>query len=527
MKKLQVWLPLIFAVIMVAGMRIGYKLRGNVPFSNDFFSNNKGSSLQEVMELVRNNYVDPVSTDSLTEDAVQAMLAHLDPHSVFIPAVHLREVNEDLQGNFQGIGVEFYIIRDTVHVTSVLKDGPSDLAGLKAGDRFLKVGDSVVAGNAITAERIKNLLRGPGGSPVQVTIQRAGTLIPATITRGTIPLYSVDAAYMIDPVTGYIHLNKFSGSSYEEFMQAMEKLKEQGMQKMIFDLRDNGGGILNEAVDIADEFLDENKLIVYTEGERQSKTEYHCKRPGLFEKGALVVLVDEGSASASEVVAGAVQDWDRGSIIGRRSFGKGLVQEQYNLSNGAALRLTVARYYTPTGRSIQKPYVKGRTAYNEEVLERFNNGEMIHQDSVLAPVGPAFKTKGGRTVFGGGGITPDVFVAFDTTTFSDALTPLFYDQQFGKFIYHYYITNKPFFDQYKNPSDFAARYFDTRKAWNDLVSYVGTDSLQQVSDKDKLEIEKRIKTWMARQIWRMDGYYQVNNLYDRVVLRALEELRKN
>jgi carboxyl-terminal processing protease len=247
----------------------------------------------------------------------------------------------------------------------------------------------------------------------------------------------------------------------------------------------------------------------------------------LFEKGALTILVDEGSASASEVVAGAIQDWDRGSIIGRRSFGKGLVQEQYNLSNGAALRLTVARYYTPAGRSIQKPYVKGRDAYNDEVLERFNNGEMIYQDSIHAPQGPAFKTNAGRSVYGGGGITPDIFVPFDTTSFSAALTPLFYNQEFGKFIYHYYISNKAYFDQFKNPSDFAGRYQDTRTAWNELVSYTGTDSLQNVTEKDKLEIEKRIKTWMARQIWRMDGYYQVNNLYDQVVQRALQELRKN
>ncbi|HUR11120.1 MAG TPA: S41 family peptidase [Flavitalea sp.] len=529
MKKIQVWLPLLFAIVMVTGMWVGYTLRSNVPLSREFLESHKGSSLQEVMELVNQNYVDPVSTDTLTEDAVQAMLAHLDPHSVFIPAVHLREVNEDLQGNFQGIGVEFHIISDTVHVISVLMNGPSDQAGLHVGDRFLKVSDSVVAGNHITVDRIKNLLRGPGGSKVSVTLLRDKTVIPATITRGTIPLYSVDAAYMIDAVTGFIHLNKFSGTSYEEFMQAVEKLNKEGMKKLIFDLRDNGGGILSEAVDISDEFLDADKLIVFTKGDKQPKIEYRCKRPGLFEKGRLIVLVDEGSASASEVVAGALQDWDRATIIGRRTFGKGLVQEQFNLSNGAALRLTVARYYTPTGRSIQKPYVAGRDAYNEEVATRFQNGEVLHPDSVFVEKGPAFKTTRGKTVYGGGGITPDIFVPFDTTGFTGDLSALFYDQAFGKFIYRYYIQHKNDFDQYKNPADFSIRYTDTKTALNDLFQLVGSDSLriENLSEHDQTELEKRIKTWLARQIWRMDGYYQVNNSYDEVVRRALDELKRN
>jgi len=529
MKKIQVWLPLLFAAVMIVGMRIGYKLRSNIPFSQDFFHTSKGSSLQEVMELVKRNYVDPVNTDTLTEDAVQAMLLHLDPHSVFIPAQHLREVNEDLQGNFQGIGVEFQIIKDTVHVVSVLKDGPSEEAGLHVGDRFLQVGDSVVTGNNINSDRIKNLLRGPGGSRVPVKIIRASTIIPVTITRGTIPIYSVDAAYMMDASTGYIHLNKFTGTSYEEFMSAIEKLKKKGLKKLIFDLRDNGGGILGEAIDIADEFLDEQKLILYTNGIKQKKTEFRCKRPGQYEKGSLVILVDEGSASASEVVAGACQDWDRAVIVGRRTFGKGLVQEQFDLSNGAALRLTVARYYTPVGRSIQKPYTKGRDAYNEEVSQRFQNGEVLQPDSVILDKGPAYKTKKGKVVYGGGGITPDIFVAFDTSGIAKEISVLFYNQSFGKFIYTYYINNKNYFDQYKDAADFIARFTDTKTAWISLLEYAGLEgvNLYSVSEHDQWEVEKRIKTWMARQIWKMDGYYQVNNLYDPVVQRGYQEIRNN
>lgn len=527
MKKLQIWLPLLFAIVMIVGMSIGFKLRENIPASQGFFKTGHRSSLQEVMDLVRTKYVDAVNIDTLTEDAVQAMLAHLDPHSVFIPAIHLREVNEDLQGNFQGIGVEFYIINDTVNIVSVLPGGPSDKAGLQVGDKFLKVEDSLVAGKKITADGIKNLLRGEGGSKVKVSLLRDAQIVGAEITRGTIPLLSVDAAYMIDASTGFIHLNKFSGTSYEEFMQAMENLQKQGMKKLIFDLRDNGGGILGEAVDIADEFLDSSKLIVYTDGDKQPKVEYRCKRPGLFEKGELVLLVDEGSASASEVVAGALQDWDRATIIGRRTFGKGLVQEQYDLSNGAALRLTVARYYTPTGRSIQRSYTNGRDAYYEELAGRFNSGEVINPDTIKIAHGPAFKTTGGRTVYGGGGINPDVFIAFDTASFSANVSPLFHNNTFGKFIYHYYIQNKAIFKQYKNAADFVQNFNETNAAFNSLADYVPKDSMdvKSLPAKDKTEIERRIKTWLARQIWRMNGYFQVNNTADKMVQRALEELK--
>lgn len=526
MKKLQVWLPLLFAITLIAGMWIGSGLRKNIPFSRGLFETTRPSTLQEVMDLVNLKYVDKVNTDTLADDAIQAMLAHLDPHSIFIPASRLTEINEDLQGNFEGIGVEFFIIGDTVHATSVLKDGPSDAAGILAGDRFLKVGDSVVTGN-ITADRIKKLLRGPGGTQVKITLLRAGKPVTVTVTRGTIPLYSVDAAYLVRGKTGYIHLNKFSGTTYEEFMAAMEKLQQQGMNKLILDLRDNGGGILSEAVDIADEFLDEDKLIVYTQGDKQPKTEYRCKRPGLFEKGELVLLINENSASASEVLAGALQDWDRATIIGRRSFGKGLVQEQYDLTNGAALRLTVARYYTPIGRNIQKPYNHGRAAYNDELQERFQNGELLVGDTASHPDRPAYKTRGGRTVYGGGGITPDTFVPFDTATFSNPTYELFEKQTFGRFVYTYYLDNKTYFDQFKDPAALAQGFNKVDAAWDDLVAFARRDSidLRAVPEKDRAEVKKRIRTWMGRQIWRMEGYYEVSNATDAAVNKALEQLK--
>ena len=524
MKRSQAWLPLVFALILIVGMITGYKLRERIPYTQGFFQNSQRSSLQETLDLIRLNYVDPVSTDSLAEDAIEAMLSHLDPHSVFIPAKYLQEVNEDLQGNFEGIGVEFQVIDDTVNVVNVLPGGPSAKAGMKIGDKFLKVGDSTVAGNGITSNRIKKLLRGPGSSTVHITVLSGPSQKIITIIRGTIPLFSVDAAYMIDDTTGFIHLNKFSGTSYEECMSAFENLKSKGMKKLIFDLRDNGGGILGEAIDITDEFLDENKLIVFTQGLKQAKVEYRCKRPGQFEDGRLVVLVDEGSASASEVIAGAIQDWDRGIIVGRRTFGKGLVQEQFNLSGGAALRLTVARYYTPAGRSIQKSYANGRSAYNDEVYERFHNGEVQSADTVKLSTGVAFKTKGGRTVYAGGGITPDVFVPIDTAGFITDVAPLFSNQNFGKFIYQYYIRNKAEFDKYKTPAEFSSRFNPGEEALSKLGEYASKHkiNLPAFPDRYKVEMGKRIKTWMARQIWGMPGYYEVSNIYDLTVQKARE-----
>lgn len=527
MKKLQVWLPLLIALVLTAGMMAGFKLRENIPYSQAFFQTSRRSSLQEVMDLVREKYVDPFNTDSLSQDAIQAMLQHLDPHSVYIPASNLQSVNEDLQGNFQGIGVEFNIINDTVNVINVLKQGPSNKAGLQLGDKFIQVNDSLVAGNHISSEKIRKLLRGPAGSQVRVKLLRDRQVMPAVITRGTIPLYSLDAAYMIDSTTGFIHLNKFAGTTYEEFMQAMEKLQQQGMKSLVLDLRGNGGGILGEAVDIADEFLDDEKLIVYTQGHSQPKTEYHAKRPGLFEKGRLTLLVDETSASASEVLAGALQDWDRATIIGRRTFGKGLVQEQYDLSDGAALRLTVARYYTPVGRSIQKPYDKGHDAYNEELTERFQNGEVLVGDTARHS-GIPYKTPHGRIVYGGGGITPDIFVPFDTASISNSTVARLFSESFGNFIYNYYVQHKSTLNQYKDPIDFARHFRVTDTVWNELVKYTARDSvdMKNIASRDKEEIQRRVVTWMARQIWRMEGYYEANNLDDRAVQKALEELKK-
>ena len=532
MKKLQVWLPLLFAFVMMVGMLIGFRLRGNIHPAG-FFKTRKQTPVQEVMDLVTMKYVDSVSTDTLGENAIDGMLSHLDPHSVYIPPADLSEMNEDLQGNFEGIGVEFQIFDDTVNVMNVLAGGPSDKAGLKVGDKFVKVDDSAVAGNGITNERIRKLLRGPGSSKVIVSLLRAGETGPPrqiAITRGTIPLPSVDVAYMINKEIGYIRINKFSETTHAEFAQALMQLQGQGLQRLILDLRGNGGGILSESIEIADDFLDGDKLIVYTVGARSPKVEYRCRREGLFEKGKLAILTDEGTASASEVLTGALQDWDRASIIGRRTFGKGLVQEQYQLSDGAALRLTIARYYTPTGRSIQKPYDKGHDDYNEEVLQRFHDGEVLHGDTTTRHSGPAFRTLGPekRTVFGGGGITPDIFVGFDTSTLSKSITALYVDGTLSRFIYTWYVQHLPAFQAFKNPADFIARFHDDEHLWNALTTYAEKDTvnLQHIPSKDKEVLQHRIKALIARQIWRTEGYYEVSNTYDPVVAKALDVVNK-
>lgn len=521
-KKLQVWFPLFFSLSMVVGMFLGYQLRDKMPAGSTMLKSNTGSQTQEVISLIRNRYVDPVNADSLSELAIEEVLTHLDPHSIYIPASKLTEVNEDLAGKFEGIGVEFNIFEDTVHVLNVLEGGPSEKAGLKVGDRIIKVEQETVAGNGITSEKIRNLLRGQGGSKVGITVKRENASVLFTITRGFIPLFSLDAAYMMDSITSYIRLNKFSESTYEEFMAALEKLKNKGMKKLILDLRDNGGGILDEAVEIADEFLDAEKLIVFTEGKNSPRREYKARRRGLFEEGELILLMNEGSASASEVLAGALQDWDRATIIGRRSFGKGLVQEQYILGDGAALRLTVARYYTPLGRSIQKPYDKGVYDYNGEILNRYQDGEMFSADSSKTIHGAEFKTVNGKKVYGGGGITPDIFVAFDSTSIDTLITALYRKNTIGRFVYRYYIQNQASFSSYKDAEMFARNYMISSSLYNELVSFATKDSINigNLSTKDKQFLEKRVKSLLARQLWRTDGFYEVINASDSLVLKA-------
>ncbi|MDB5207328.1 MAG: family peptidase [Flavisolibacter sp.] len=524
-KKLQVWLPLILATVMIAGMLFGFKLHQQTG-SNDFFKRDKSSTLQETLDLIRTRYVDSIGLDSLKDDAINAVMDHLDPHSVYIPATNVSEANEELQGNFEGIGIEFNLFKDTVNVIYVIPDGPSEKAGLNIGDKIIAVNNSPITSKTIPIQSIRRLIRGQAGSQVKLSIIRNASPQTISVTRGRIPLPALDATYMADAITGYIKLNKFSETTYGEFMKSMEKLKASGMQNLVLDLRGNGGGYVSQAVNIADEFIDSNKKIVYTQGTNIQKKEYNASKEGVFEKGKLVVLVDELTASASEILAGALQDWDRATIIGRRTFGKGLVQEQYGLSDGSAVRLTVARYYTPAGRSIQRPYDKGKKIYMEELLQRYEHGETINPDTMHVSKELTFKTSGGRTVYGGGGIMPDVNVPLDTSSFTHNVTKLYLDGRFNAFVYQYYISHLSQFQQYKTPTEFAANYKSTEDAWQDLVEYAMKDSiyLSKIPALDKKNIEQRIKAYLARLKWRTQGFYEVYNLYDPIFKKAIETI---
>ncbi|RTL60916.1 MAG: S41 family peptidase [Sphingobacteriales bacterium] len=528
-KKIQVWLPLLFSLVMILGMFFGYKLRDNMGFNRKgFFATEKTTPVQEVINLINARYVDSVGIDSLGTKAIQEILSELDPHSLYIPAEDLKSINEELNGNFEGIGVEFDIYNDTVNVLNVMPGGPSDKAGIQIGDRFIKIDTTNIAGIHVTSEKMKKLLRGESGSKVSVKLLRGNQEKTIEIARGLIPLTSVDAAYLIQPGTGYIKLNKFSRKTYEEFMESLDTLKNRGMQKLVLDLRGNGGGILEDAVQIADEFLDDNKLIVYTKGAHTDKIDYKAKRPGMFEEGKITVLVDEFSASASEVLAGALQDWDRATVIGRRSFGKGLVQEPYSLSDGSQLRLTVARYYTPLGRNIQKPYNKGMKNYSDEVYNRYHNGELVAADSNKIEIGKPFKTPKGKIVYGGGGIMPDVFVPFDTTNMSQAVSKLYEKRTLYGFIYRYYIQNMNFFKAFKSAQDYNKDFVVDDRVWKSFAAFAAKDSIQVTSftAKEKETVSQRIKAYMAQQLFRREGYFEVANQNDEVVKKALDELNK-
>lgn len=498
---------------------MGFRLRDTMQEGQGLLNVGRRAPVQQMIDLIRLKYVDTVNIDTLTQVAIKDILQKLDPHSVYIPPVEVPEIMEDLQGNFQGIGVEFHMYRDTLNIINVLENGPGYKAGLKVGDQFIKLGDSLIAGKKLTADQIKNMLKGPNNSPVAITIRRDGQLLKYTIKRGTIPLPSIDIAYMMDKRTGFIRINKFASSTYQEFMKSLESLQAKGMQQLILDLRDNGGGILSEAVNIADEFLDDNKLIVFTKGSHVPTEKYECKRPGLFEKGNLVVLIDENTASASEVLTGALQDWDRATIIGRRSYGKGLVQEQYGLSNGGALRLTVARYYTPSGRSIQKPY-SGNDHYYDEITQRYEHGEMLNADSNHIKNGTPFKTHNGRPVYGGGGIMPDIFVPYDTSITSKHVEEIFSAKGMSTFLYSYYLRNKKDFEGYTSAADFVNRY-PIDNAWQAFLRSLNVDIVKHFPP-DQLEADKvYLKALLARISWRAEGFYQVINKSDSTVQRAL------
>jgi len=399
------FLPIVFAIVLISGMYLGGRLQQSVPFKLDPLHKEDHQKVAKVLEVINQKYVDSTNNDVLVRAAIKGILKKLDPHSIYVAAKDFDQANEQLEGNFEGIGIRFFVVNDTIMVVSPITGGPSAALGIRPGDKIIMIEDELAAGVGITDEDVVKKLRGPKGSKVRISILRARhkSLIDFTITRDKIPLFSIDVSYMIDDKVGFIKLSHFSKSTEAEFTEAMIKLRKSGMERLILDLRRNPGGFLAAATAISDEFIGKDKLIVYTEGRAQPRFEFKATSKGSFETGALVVLIDEGSASASEIVAGAIQDWDRGIIVGRRSFGKGLVQEQFKFEDGSALRLTVSRYYTPAGRSIQKPYNDDFDAYYSEAMHRFENGELVDPDSIEFADSLKFITPTGKVVFGGDG----------------------------------------------------------------------------------------------------------------------------
>jgi carboxyl-terminal processing protease len=525
-KKTQVWLPLLFSLTMVVGMYLGYKMRDAMP-GKGFFYMQKNKPVQEILDLVNSKYVDTVSLNDLADTAIQAMLAKLDPHSVYIPADETKMHSDEMAGQFYGLGINFEMYDDTMNILSVLKNGPAFKAGVEAGDQFIKVGDSAMAGVKINGVRIRKIFREGPSKQLPVTLLRNGVPKQVTIILGLMPVNSVDASYMVTNEIGYIKLAKFTQASYREFMQALDELHKKGLKKLILDLRGNGGGILEPATAIADEFLEGDKLITYTEGQHSAKKEYRCQKVGVFEKEPLVILADEGSASASEALMGALQDWDRATIVGRRSFGKGLVQNQFQLSDGSALRLTTARYYTPLGRSIQRSYANGHAAYIAEMSKPSNWNLPYTGDTTSAK--NIFTTSKGRKLYGGGGIVPDVFVAYDSTLYVTDKKGYSYMAASStiRFAYQYFSRNRAALKAYPTPTDFNKNFALTDTDWQMLVMAAAKDSVQlgDVGPAKKQQLLTDVRACIASHLWRTAGFWEVANTNDTMMQKALALLQ--
>ncbi len=528
-KKYTFLLPFLFALIFVMGLQFGYKYNDLSEDRPSLFQPVAENKIEEVLNYIDAKYVDTVNESGIMNNAVDHLLEGLDPHSFYIRERDLEAVNENLEGKFEGIGVEFYIVRDTIIVVTPISGGPSEELGIMAGDKIVKIEDTVVAGKPFTNQDVINKLRGEKGTIVNVSIKRSGIseLIDYAIVRDKIPIFSVDVGYMIDVKTGYIKINRFSRNTFEEFNEKLTILINKGMRNLVLDLRQNPGGYLQAATEIADELLEPRRMVVYTEGQAYQKQEYMTRRMGLFQKGEIAVLVDQGSASASEILAGAVQDWDRGLIIGRRSFGKGLVQEQYDLQHKGALRLTVARYYTPSGRCIQRSYEEGTEAYYEELQERFVNGELINSDSVNLVDTSAYYTSIGRKVYGGGGIFPDIFIPIDTTVNWDYMARI--RRFIPQFVYTYFSDHRENFEVYSSFRDFNDGFQVDMELFGRFVDFAEQEGLKRDEDAiAHLESDIRVimKAYIGKQIWKNEGYYPVINQIDKVVLRAAEELQQ-
>lgn len=521
--KYSVYIPVLLALALVAGVIIGNKLNRNS--GGNFQAAAKVNKFDAIVDLIQNAYVDSISTDSLVEKTIPQLLKNLDPHTTYIPAKEMVGVEEEMRGNFGGIGVQFSIQNDTVMVVDVISGGPSSKLGIVPGDRIVTVNDTLLVGKTLKNEKVLSKLRGEKGTKVNVGIKRKGIkdLISFTITRGEIPIYSVDVNYMIDESTGYIKVSRFGEQTYEEFMQGMKELDQQGMKNVIVDLRGNPGGYLNAVIKMVNEFLPKGQLIVYTQGNSQPRKTFQSDSRGTYRDKGIVVLVDDFSASASEIFAGAIQDNDRGWIVGRRSFGKGLVQEQIPFNDGSAVRLTVARYYTPSGRCIQKPYDKGNDEYYNDIMERAIHGEFQKADSIKYQDTVKYKTSSGRIVHGGGGIMPDFFVPADTTGYSDFYSKVTQKGLVYQFALEYADSNRKQLSNFKNSTDFDG-FFKQVNTFNLFVQYADKKGVKAKPADLKISekvISHQVKAYIARNILGEKGFYPIIQNIDNTLLEAI------
>ncbi len=521
--KINPWFPFLLAAALAAGVYIGVKIGTRIPYILEDSAPQTGDTkLDEIIRYIKGRYVDEVAQEEIFGKTINNLLESLDPHSAYIPADELNAVNEQLQGDFEGIGVEYMMNEDTIVIINALSGGPSEQVGITTGDKIVTVEDSIVAGVHITGNKIIKKLRGEKGTKVKVGILRGRQPLSFVITRDEIPNYSVDAGFMLNAETGYIKVNRFAENTYKEFMEKLDPMIEkQGMKDLVIDLRGNPGGYLHKSVDILNQcFKEKDKLLVYTEGENSKKQEYKTNGQAFYNIQKISVLIDESSASASEIVAGALQDWDRATIIGRRSFGKGLVQEQYPLNDGSALRLTIARYYTPSGRCIQKPY-KGNENYDEDLDKRFKNGELTeaaknaNQDTTQQ----SFTTVSGKVVRGGGGVSPDVFVPIDATLMNDYFAQL--RAHLPTFAFNYVQNNKATLPQ--NADDFLNKPLNNN-ALGEFMRFCESKGITKNAAelaKCKALLETMLKARIGKIAFNDELQYRVLAADDAMVKKAL------
>ncbi len=525
--KFSVYIPVLLAIALVTGILIGNKLTRN---SGDSMTMGSTSGkLDAIINLIQNAYVDSISTDTLVEKTIPLLLKSLDPHTAYIPAKDMVGVVEEMRGNFGGIGVQFSIQNDTVMVVDVISGGPSSKLGILPGDRIVMVNDTLLAVPGLKNERVLSKLRGEKGTKVNVDIKRKGfkDLIEFEITRGDIPIYSVDVSYMIDTQTGYIKVSRFGEKTYEEFLNGMKKLQQQGVKNVIIDLRGNPGGYLNAVIRMVNEFLDKGELIVYTEGNSQARKTYQADSRGLYRDKGVVVLIDDFSASASEIFAGAIQDNDRGWIIGRRSFGKGLVQEQIPFNDGSAVRLTVARYYTPSGRCIQKSYDMGNDEYYKDIMERAIHGEFQKKDSIHYTDTVKYRTLSGRIVYGGGGIMPDYFVPADTLGYSGFYSKITQKGLVYQFALDYADKNRKELAKLTSPETIEKR-LQNDNVLNLFVAFAEKKGVKASNSDLKTSseiIDYQVKAYIARNIIGEAGFYPIIKNIDKTLLEAIDKIK--